>query len=317
MSLTHFSCDTMSTVIIPFTMVPIHTCIPRTLPYITIQTQSAQDHVRTHIPTYLQGTEGVIQLITTFIGSTYKWVRVLGDIDLVYANRRESLYVLFWVCSHRLPIPASLDALRSHWYRTGTVRRLSCIDKGSQMLPVGRYGLYYTRTGHLGTCEELSHLIRTVSCRGYMTVAEPVLSVHGIHVIVTNRLEYWADRIASNIHVIRVDDVHTLNPDIHWDSVILDHIRPSTPSVFYRYPDDRHLSGSVSTDWIQVDNALRMRRLTIVYEEPISSTVNLLESMFIIQTMYRGEIFIGREFTQEYASVVRLTETLLLEGIIV
>jgi hypothetical protein len=298
-------------------MLPLHESVPRSSTCVTIQTQSVYEHVCSIIPPSLQGTKGVIQLITTFIGTTYKWVRVIGDIDQVYANRHVDLYFLFWVCSHRLPIPYSLDTLRSNWYRTDTARRLVCIDKGSQMLPVGKCGLYYTRSGHLGTSEDLSRLIRTVSCRGYVTTIEPELPRLGVHAIVTNRPHHWVDRTSNNICIIHVDDVHTLSPDLYWDCVILDHIKPSTPSVCYRHPDDRHLSGSISPDVIRVDNAFHMRKRTIVYAESPESTIDLIECMFILQTFYIGELFIGKKFTRAYASFVRLTETMLLEGILI
>jgi hypothetical protein len=316
----------MTNIILPFTMMlPLETSIPKAIPhYATIQIRSTSDHVRAVVPTYLQGTDGIIRSIASFIGTKYKWVRVLGDIDQVYLNRNKDLYFLFWICSHRLPIPKSFNDLRSpgyQWCHSGVGRRTHCVDTGSQMLPIGQSGLYYTRTGHLGTTEELSRLIRTVSCKGFVTLVQPVLPTIGNHVIITRRPRYWADTSYTG-RVVHVDTVPQLDPGIiHWDSVVLDldSIRPSPSccSVLY-FPDHRHVSGSIDAEWVRIHTTLLQRTtMTIVYTEvPPSSTLHLLEYMFLLQTMYRGERFIGADFTQERHSVMRVAETMLLAGMI-
>jgi hypothetical protein len=307
----------MNEVLVPFTMVPLRTAIPRPSMYVTIQTRSAHEHVLSIVPRYLQGTSGVIDLITTFLGSTHKWVRVVGDSEVLYRNRHQDLYFLFWVCSHRLPLPDSFEKLRSHWYRRGTVRRLICIDKGSQMIPIGQGGLWYSRTGHMGTREELAHLVRTVSCRGYVTRDEPVLPIVGVHVIVTDRPDYWSGRVSANTLLVHIVDLQTLDPNTPWDSVVLDRISTPIPTCCSVYPDSRHLSGSISADWIRLDTTFPLRKTTIVYTESIASSVEMIEYMFILRTRYRGELFINRVFNRELYSVIRLAETMLLECIII
>jgi len=312
----------MTNVIIPFTMVPLETAVPRAPNYTTIQIQSVSDHVRSIVPTYLQGTDGVIRLISAFIGTTSKWIRILGDMEEVYRNRNTDLYFLFWVCSHRLPIPDSFEQLRSHWYRRmGTIRRRThCVDTGSQMLPLGGLGgLCYTRTGHLGTPAELSHLIRTVSCMGYVTSLSPVLSTAVKHVIITRRPHYWTDRVGPAVRVMHVDMIHQLDPGTHWESVVLDldTIYPSTPSRCGTFPDYRHLSGSISPSWVQIHTTFLLRTMTIVYTQtPPSCTLDILEYMFLLQTTYRGERFVESDFSCERSSFMRLAETMLLSGMI-
>lgn len=309
----------MTTVLMPYTMLPVCTSILKEPLYTQIVIRSTAEHVQSILPRYLQGTSGITQLISSFIGSAYKWVRVMGDMDRIYANRNTDLYLLFWVCSHRLPIPDCIDDLRSHWYRPGTTmtrRRTHCIDKGSQMLPVGQGGLYFTRTGHLGTPTELARLVRSVVCNGYVTATRPLLQTTGRHVLVTNRPLYWANCPAVYT-IIGVEHLHSLDPSIAWDSVVLDQIRPSSPSVCYAYPDHRHLSGSISPDWLYVHSAVSKRMQTIVFVAQLpATTLDILDSMYLLQINYRGMQFIGDRFNQERVSFFRLAETLLLEGLL-
>ena len=191
------------------------------------------------------------------------------------------------------------------------------------MLPLGQCGLYYTRTGHLGTEEELAHLIRTVSCMGYVTPIRPVLSTTGKHVYVTRRTDHWKDVVGTHtdtVQVVHVDTIHHLDPGIQWDSVVLDldTIRPSKTSMYCTFPDYRHLSGSICPEWVRIhDTFLLHTTMTIIYTEvPPSSTLDILEYMFLLQTKYMGKRFVGDIFTCGRSSFMRLAETMLLAGML-
>jgi hypothetical protein len=103
---------------------------------------------------------------------------------------------------------------------------------------------------------------------------------------------------------------------VEWDTVILDNLRPTIMSVCTTYPDHRHLSGVVSPEWILLNDVLGLRKTTIIYTEVPPTDIDLIDYIFLLQTQYRGETFIQSVYTRERAAVVRLTETLLLEGII-
>ena len=192
------------------------------------------------------------------------------------------------------------------------------------MLPAGRCGLYYTRSGHLGTVEELAHLTRTVSCMGYVTPIRPVLSTTGKHVIVTRRTKHWKAVVGTHtdtVQVVHADTIHHLDPGIHWDSVILDldTIRSSKRSNYYTVPDYPHvqLSGSICPEWGRIHTTFFLRKMTIIYTDvPPSSTLDILEYMFLLQTTYRGERFVESDFSCERSSFMRLAETMLLVGMI-
>jgi hypothetical protein len=307
----------------PFTMLPLDTSIPRVPHYTTICIRSVYEHVWSVIPSYLQGTDGIIRLIASFVGTNYKWVQVLGDMDEVYRNRNEDLYFLFWVCSHRLPIPESFEELRSQWNRSAvSTRRTHCVDTGSKMFPVGKCGLYYTRSGHLGTAEDLARLTRTVSCMGYVTPIRPVLSTIGKHAIVTRRPEHWQAVVGTHtdtVQVVHVDTIHHRDPEIHWDTVVLDldSIRPSETSKYYTVGDYRHMSGSICSEWVRIHTAFLLRKMTIIYTEvPPSSTLDILEYMFLLRTKYMCAHFVDENFTCGRSSFMRLAETMLLEGML-
>ena len=301
----------------PFTMLHRDVSIPREPAYLTIQIRTGVEQVLSIVPPYLQGTTGVIQLIVSFIGTSYKWVQVKGDVTRMYANRNRDLYFVFWICSHCLPIAHTLTGLRSHVAHRSGSRRLTCVDKGSQMLPLGQHGLYYTRNGHLGRRQELAHLIRTVSCRGYVTTIQPLLyNTGGRHIVLTRRVGHWSPSAVGNTVVVHVDHITHMDPTIPWDYVVLDNIRLSSQSKCYLYPDSRHLSGKIAHDWLLFDQYFSNRKKTIVYMESLSTDVDLVDYMYILQTRYRGEQFIGNTYTRERASVVRLAETMILEGIV-
>jgi hypothetical protein len=298
-------------------MLPLKSSVPQEPDYLRIQVRTVLEHVQSIVPTYLQGTVGILQLIASFIGPSYKWVQVKGDVIRMYNERSDrDLYFLFWLCSHLLPIPDTLTELRTCRTYKGT-RRMICVDKGSQMLPIGHDGLYYTRTGHMGQRQELIHLIRTVSCRGYVTQHQPVLpGAGGHHIVITRRVGHWTPSVGNNTVVIHVDQVTQLDPNIPWDSVVLDNIHPSTISSYYLYPDTRHLSGKISCDWVLFDTYFKHRTKTIVYTESKSTDINIVDYMFLLQTRYRGETFITATYTMERSSLMRVAETLILEGII-
>jgi hypothetical protein len=236
---------------------------------------------------------------------------------MLYTQRSKDLYFLFWTCSHLLPVPDSVDELRSEWYRTGNIRRFNFIDRASQMLPIGKNGLYYTRTGHLGTSRCLRRLTRTISCRGYVTNVEPVPpATSGRHIIVTQRPDYWSNRTTPNTYVVHVDSLHMINQHLQWTTVILDHIKPATNTSYERNPD-RHINGELSPTWVEIDHVLRTRGCTIVYTDCTSSIHTVLDYMFIVQTRYKSQKFIARKFCVAYSSVLRIAESLLLEGILI
>jgi len=307
-------------IIIQDMMLPAGAEIPRGPPYITVHVTSATEHVYSVLPPYLQGTSGLVQLITAFLGTGQIWVRVSGDINTLYTNRDSDLYFLFWVCSHILPIPTSLPVLRSQW--SGTKRmtyseRTSCVDKGSQLLPIGQHGLFYTRTGHLGTLPEMHRYSRSVTWHGYVTHVKPRLSHTGKRiVIITNRVHHWVDDVDADAHtlVIHVDTIHQLDPTMHWDSVILDNLCTSTPSIANVY--SRQLRGWISPEWVRITDAVPFRRESILYTELRPSDLNLIEYLFLLQTTYNGEECIAKRFTIPTTTLVRVLETLLLEGIL-
>ena len=302
----------MENVIMPFTMIPLKSSVPRGPDYLTIQVRTVFEHVQSIVPTYLQGTQGILRLITSFIGPKYKWVQVKGDLIRMYNERCDrDLYFLFWFCSHRLPIPDTLTGFRT----CCDTRRMICVDKGSQMLPIGRDGLYYTRTGHMGSRQELSHLIRTVSCRGFVTPSQPILPRTGHHIVITRRVGHWTPFVDSNTDVVHVDQMTRLDPNIQWDSVILDNIQPSTRSSCYLYPDIRHISGNISLEWVLFDTYFKYRKKTIIYMESRSTDIDIVDYMYLLQIRYRGETFIGATYTIERSSLMRVSETMILEGI--
>jgi hypothetical protein len=312
----------MTDILVPFTMLSLRTPVPKMPSGVSLYTRSAYEQVLSTVPKYLQGTEGVLQLITTFLGSNHHWVCVRGDFEIIYKRRQIDLYLLFWICSHRLPIPDSLDSLRSSWYRTNKKRRRTMVDKGSQMIYSGQGDLFYTRTGHLGTRQELRRLIRTVSCRGYVATTEPVLSQVGRHVVITQRPLYWVGRVHTNVSVVHVNDIYLLNRNVQWSTAILDHLEPATPTDCRRFPDNRQLTGQLSPTWIRIDTMCPFRQNTVVYvQEPTSSSIQLLEYIFILQTTYQGQPFITLIsdciFTLSYQSAIRVAETMLLEGILI
>ena len=298
-------------IIIDHIMIPRSISVPRGPDHLTVQIRYVDDHVHSILPSFLQGTPGVIRLISSFIGNAHKWVYVSGDVDLLYKNHDRDLYFLFWVCSHRLPIQETLYSLRDH---SSVHRRRVCIDRGSQMLPLGHNDLFFTRTGHLGTSKELSPLIRTLSCRGYVTRVKPVLPSVGRHLVITPEPHEW-EHVPHGTIVMNMDHIYQLDHGIKWDTVILDNIQAPVPSVCKRYPDDRHLSGSISTTWVSLDNLLLLRQMTIVYVRYPVTDIDIVDYMFLTQTRYRREQFIGSTYTQERTSMIRVSETMFLDGI--
>lgn len=301
------------------TMLAIDEEIPRAPSYLVVQIQSAAQHVYSILPSYLQGTSGIIQIITSFVGTAHKWVRVTGDIELLYTNRNTDLYFLFWVCSHLLPLPASLSVLRSQWHnvKIRSSGRTSCVDKGSQLRPVGTRELFYTRTGHLGKPTDLHRLRRSVSWRGHMTAVKPTLSRVGKHVLITTRVHHWLEevsRVPSDTLLIHVENLAQLDPKTYWDSVILDNICPSTPSVSAVY--SRQMSGWISPEWIRISDAVQSRQTTIIYTDIRPSDLTIIEYLFLLQTTFNGETCICPHFTMQTSTLVRVVETLLVEGII-
>jgi hypothetical protein len=278
-------------IIIDHIMIPRSISVPRGPEYMTVQIRYVDDHVHSILPSFLQGTPGVIQLISSFIGNAHKWVYVSGDVDFLYKNRYRDLYS-----------PSSVH------------RRRVCIDRGSQMLPLGHNDLFFTRTGHLGTSKELSPLIRTLSCRGYVTRMKPVLPSVGRHIVITHEPNEWK-HVPHGTIVMNMNHIYQLDPGIKWDTVILDNIQAPVPSVCGRYPDDRHLSGSISMTWVFLDNLLLLRQMTIVYVRYPVTDIDIVDYMFLTQTRYRREQFIGSTYTQERTSMRRVSETMFLDGI--
>ena len=321
--------------LIPYTMFPIESSVPRGPTSVQVQTRSGAEHVRTLLPLFLQGSSGVIQLIASFIGQGVKWVQVTGNLSQIYAQRDAYLYFIYWVFSHRLPIPSTLTNLRKAHVSAGAVashsrrpagacaRANACVvDTGSRMLPLvgGDAGaLFFTRTGHLGTSHELSHYTRLLTCRGYVTPWKPVIPCTGRHLVVTHRVAYWKQHDGagcdSNTVVCPTDYLSLLDPTTQWDSVILDHLRPATKSTCWHYPDSRHLSGTISPDWIQVNAVTRCRKQTVVFRTLPCSDLDLVDDMYLLQATYRGERFIVPDYTRERVMVVRVAETMLLEKI--
>jgi hypothetical protein len=300
----------MKTIIMDHVMLPSTISVPRGPDYMTVRIQYVNDHVHSMLPSFLQGTSGIIQLISSFVGNAHRWIYVSGDVSLLYKNRDKDMYFLFWVCSHRLPIPKkTLQSQCQH-----SRRRIVCIDRASQMLPLGHNGLFFTRTGHLGTSQELSPLIRTLSCRGYVTRVKPVVPTVGRHLVITHEPTSW-DYVPYGTMVMNMNHIHHLDPSIQWDTVILDNIQAPVPSVCALYPDDRHLSGSICTTWVFLDSLLLMRKTTIVYVRYPVTDIDIVDYMFITQTRYKREQFIGSTYTQERSSIMRVAETMFLDGI--
>jgi hypothetical protein len=301
----------MTTIIMDHVMIRRTVSVPRGPDYMTVQIQYVNEHVHSILPSFLQGTSGLIQLISSFVGNEHKWIYVSGDVSVLYKNRDADTYFLFWVCSHRLPIQ---QTLRPQCQHIPVHRRRACIDKGSQMLPLGHTGLFFTRTGHLGTSKELSPLIRTLSCRGYVTRVKPVLPKIGRHLVITRDTDNWK-HAPRNTLVMHMNAIHHLEPGIQWDTVILDNIQSSVSSVCAFYPDARHVSGSICATWVALDNLLLFRQMTIVYVRYPVTDIDIVDYMFITQTRYRGEKFIGTTYTQERSSIMRVAETMFLDGI--
>jgi hypothetical protein len=299
---------------LPFTMMDVTKFIPRPPIYAAIQVRSVDEHVHHCLPRFLQGTTGVVHLIASFVGYGYKWTRVVGNWRSAYANRHKDLYFLFSVLSQRLPLPTSMGALRC--FQPVPPRHREYIDLGSRLLPLGSSGLYYTRTGHLGTPSDLKHLIRIVQCNGYVTSQRPTMSNIGRHVVVTQRK---VSGFPSSIRVISMDRLHDLSQEDQetaWDTVVLDHLQPTQLSEYAAFPDDRHLSGSIASSWVLLDRMFSRRKTTIVWTGLPVCERSLLDYMYLLRITYRKERFIRARYIRDCMALCRVAETMLVTGIV-
>ena len=297
--------------LLPWTMMTTTSFLPRPPSYAVVQEHSLQEHLLTIVPASLQGTQGVLDLIATFVGVGYRWCRVLGQWKDAYVNRDRDLYFLFSILSRRLPLPTSMEELRCSHRDPPSHQTL--IEAGTRFLPLDSSGLYYTRTGHLGTLTDLQRLTRVVRCGGYVTRRQPTLPAMGHHAIITTRPQ-WS--YPSSVVRIHPDQLPYVDQDRAWDTVILDHLQPTPASVCVSYPDARHVSGHIAPLWVRIEQVFGRRKQTIIWTETSLSEPCLLEYMYLLQTTYQQCRFISIQYTLPRSVVRRVAETFVLEGIV-
>lgn len=307
------------TEILSYTMVLKNVSTMSIPEYATVRTRTAREHVYETLPRYLQGTGGVVDLIATFLGTSYIWMSVVCDLDCLYKNRNRDLYFVYDMFSRRLPmLPSLMETAYAFTMSNEDCRApVGCIYTNvyTKPLSLGR-DLYYTRSGHLGYKTELHRLVKVIMCHGYVTSSCPTLPTSGHHAIVTyrNRIHTWR-HVPPCVQVIALEELSSVDTNLDWDSIVLDGIEPSVPSTLGVFPDSRHLSGRICREMTLIDRTFPRRYKTIYCTKTLSES-KIIDSMFILQTTYEKDRFIPESFTVSRTRVLQVAETMFLNAVI-
>jgi hypothetical protein len=162
----------------------------------------------------------------------------------------------------------------------------------------------------------LRHLVKVMMCHGYVTSKCPVLPTTGHHAIVTyrNRLRTWR-HVPPCVQVLALEDLASIDTSLDWDSIVLDGIEPSVPSIVSVFPDSRHLSGQICREMALIDRTFPRRYKTIYCTKSLSEA-KVVDCMFMLQTTYEGERFISESFTVSRTRVLQVAETMFLNAVI-
>jgi hypothetical protein len=299
-----------------FLQIPTRETVPKVPHYLQVRAWTTTDYVQQYLPPGLQGTAGVIQMIAAYIGSCQWWVQILGPLERLHQRKTEDAYFIYWLFANILPLPHSLSSLS----RPGTTvgpQRSHCIEVGSRLIPwdagATQERLYYIRSGHMGTATDLKSHIYTVSCRGYMTNRQPILSgIRGRHLVITDTIGCWK-HTHNNTIVCTPQQIHNLDPTTRWDTVILDHINPE---IYDGQLTGRYIHGRISPSLVRLNALCKHRHHTILYNEWIPEYNRLFNTLFLLHTTYKREKLIAPEFTIALHTVRRVVETLLVSGTI-
>jgi hypothetical protein len=302
--------------ILPYTMMSIREHIPTPPHYATIHTRTDVEHIRHCLPSYLQGTHGIVMRIQEFLGYGFKWVCIHANLAAMHTHRHRDAYFVYSVFSRRLALPQTVsDLVRgTHACAHGYLRMHTYVDTAARCLPLGRPGLFYTRTGHMGTSKELAAVCRLVRCPGRVVAGHHQFSRTGRHLVVTSEHcpSVWPAHVC-------VRTASTLGPDeyaTHWDTVVLFHLPGADTTQYGTFPDARHLSGCIDTVWADVHHSLPHRSHTVICTGEVLSEARLLTYLHVLGVCYHGILLVPRQFVLGTFLLIRVTETLLLNGLV-
>ena len=211
------------------------------------------------LPLYLHGSRGVIDMIRRYIGFNETWVKVDVYIPELIRNRDRDVFFVYLVLSNiepvRLHIPSTIvlknkintDPLPEH-----ASKRIPFIfDENNNIM------YYRTRTGHLGTYDELLHIESGISIQGSLTTICPSIQMirdstraRTCLIIVDKNdvcsRKYWEnENICGIFDVLHITDGTNIPEDIRFDVVVLDNVYVYQAEPIQYYSEDNDVRGRI------------------------------------------------------------------------
>ena len=304
--------------ILPYTRMSVLEHLPSPPPYVSIHTRTDVEQIRHALPHYLHGSAGVVALIQAFLGTGSKWVCVCANVAAMQIHRHRDAYFLYAVFSRRLALPRTVPELLQHASVPGRPLASGAgptyVDTAARCLPLGRPGVFFTRTGHMGTSAELAGVCRLVRCPGHMVHTRPELPSTGRHLVVTG--EHTPSAWPAHVCVRSPSTLSQADRDTHWESVVFFHVPGAGTTQYRSFPDARHLSGCINAVWADVHHCLPHRSRTLICTRESLSEACLLTYLHVLGVCFHGKNVLPRQFVTPLFLLVRVLETLFLNGVL-
>ena len=296
-------------------MVPTSVYIGHVPAYARTSERDVTAQVLHTLPLYLHGSREIIHLIVQFLGDGFKWVSVRANLEELYTNRVRDTYFIYTVFSLLLPtertIQGMLDTHRGHVFPRRDAPEYT--DTCTQPLPVKDTTFHFTRMGHIGTLEHLATVRRTVVCHGHLSNDSRNVFMGACLVITTNPRSDWP----ANCVVRTVAELTRADFSRLWQSVVLDEILDEDRLDPVAFPDGRHLSGCIEDVWVRLRDLVHGDCRVIIQTRARLTLGRLLSYLYIMRVEFGATLLIPqRHFTVATSVLVRVTETLLLNGVL-
>ena len=281
--------------------------------YATLTTRTTLEHVLAILPPSVTGEPGLVRLVAAYIGTDMSWVQIRCDPHQLLRHRDRDMYFVYYSLTNRLPLPRSLVAAADVYVPRPLDAAMYLQSPNAYTRPLPLSGdVYYTRSGHIGSCAELQCRSQVVECVGYMIDTLPCPQP-GM-VVVTTRRRAVAWRQAGFPLVVAAED---LDAGITANTLVVDGAAIVSSLCMHAYPDGRHLSGTVSTVLQCIDHHIT-RQSTLVLKTPSNLITDqwIVDCLYLLRVTLNGRRFILQRFTHPRSTMIQAAETLFLQGVL-